>query len=237
MAKSRATDSTPETDAAGPEKGPSVMNYFRQLFQENPRWLRERSNDKVIERWLQDHPDQAEMPKNVRNTLANVKSSMRKRGRKLKRAADGAAPPAVPAAPDGAGTRARGQDRGLEALELQIDECLTLARTLDRGGLEDVIRLLRRAGTRMSSPRPMPPITADLALQKLLSAATDVAEIRDGAGNLLGLFTPRAKAEALLYEKAKALFDPQEMERRLRTEPTGRPLADILKRLGATEPR
>jgi hypothetical protein len=35
--------------------------------------------------------------------------------------------------------------RGLPALEEQIDECLTLARGLDREGLADVIAILRRA--------------------------------------------------------------------------------------------
>ena len=35
--------------------------------------------------------------------------------------------------------------RGLESLEEQIDECLTLAKNLDREGLSSVINLLRRA--------------------------------------------------------------------------------------------
>ena len=35
--------------------------------------------------------------------------------------------------------------RGLDALEEQIDECLTLAKNLDREGLANVISLLRRA--------------------------------------------------------------------------------------------
>ena len=36
-------------------------------------------------------------------------------------------------------------NQGLEALEEQIDECLTMARNLDREELESVIHLLRRA--------------------------------------------------------------------------------------------
>ena len=35
--------------------------------------------------------------------------------------------------------------RGFESLEEQIDECLTLAKNLDREGLSSVINLLRRA--------------------------------------------------------------------------------------------
>jgi hypothetical protein len=34
---------------------------------------------------------------------------------------------------------------GLESLELVIDDCLTLARKMDREGLADVIGLLRQA--------------------------------------------------------------------------------------------
>jgi hypothetical protein len=35
--------------------------------------------------------------------------------------------------------------RGLESLELAIDDCLTTARTMDKEGLADVIGLLRQA--------------------------------------------------------------------------------------------
>jgi hypothetical protein len=35
--------------------------------------------------------------------------------------------------------------KGLEALEERIDDCLTVAKHMDREGLDDVIRLLRNA--------------------------------------------------------------------------------------------
>ena len=35
--------------------------------------------------------------------------------------------------------------RGLEALEIQIDDCLSYAKNLDRDGLADIIAWLRRA--------------------------------------------------------------------------------------------
>lgn len=141
MAKRRKQreDAAPDTSGERPE---SVMGYFRRLFQENPSWLRDRSNDKVIERWLADHPGETEMPRNVRNTMANLKSSLRKKQRgKARRAKAGDGPLAA----NQAVIAPRQAARGLEGLEVQIDECLTLAKNLDREGLDGVIKLLRRA--------------------------------------------------------------------------------------------
>ena len=83
----------------------------------------------------------------------------------------------------------------------------------------------------------MSTITVDAAVQKLLSGVTEVTEVRDVDGNLLGVFTPRAKTEEeRLYEKARKLFDPVELERRMREETGhGKPLAEIIKRLEALE--
>ena len=139
MAKQKAA----AEDAPEPEnKRGSIMGYFRAIFDENPKWLHERSNDKVTARWLQDNPSYAEMPKNVKNTLANLKSNLRKKtrsgGRKSK-----ADEPA-----NGAGetlAAVKPKVKGLDMLEIQIDECLTMARNIDRDALQEVIRLLRRA--------------------------------------------------------------------------------------------
>jgi hypothetical protein len=51
---------------------------------------------------------------------------------------------AVPKPADGAPKKAA---RSLEPLEEQIDDCLNLAKHLDREGLAHVIQLLRRART------------------------------------------------------------------------------------------
>ncbi len=73
-------------------------------------------------------------------------------------------------------------------------------------------------------------ITADPALKKVLGEINAVTDIRDQEGNLLGLFTPKDKAEQLIYEKARQLFDPKELERRLREENgKGRTLEEIKK--------
>ena len=136
MAKKRTGNNG--AGAAGAGDSGSVMGYFRELFKQNPRWLGERSNERLVQRWLQDHPGETEMPASVRNALANVKSRLRKqrRGRRRKQEeADAGTPAARPTKPL----------RGLEALEVQIDECLTLARSIDREGLDDAIRDLRRA--------------------------------------------------------------------------------------------
>jgi len=75
-------------------------------------------------------------------------------------------------------------------------------------------------------------VTANAAVQDWLAKVTQAAEIRDANGNLIGHFKPRAEVEAEMYERAKALFDPDEMERIFAAEHgQGRPLADVLKDL------
>ena len=36
--------------------GESIAGYFRKVFEDNPGWLKERSNDKLLQKWLADHP-------------------------------------------------------------------------------------------------------------------------------------------------------------------------------------
>jgi hypothetical protein len=116
--------------------GESISGYFRTVFRERPDWLHSKSNDALRARWLADHPGETEVPKRVLQNLANVKSLLRKKGRKRKAAKAGLR--------RGEGLP-RPVSRGLEGLEEYIDECLTMARNLDREGLDDVIRMLRRA--------------------------------------------------------------------------------------------
>jgi hypothetical protein len=80
----------------------------------------------------------------VKAGLQNAKSALRSRGRKrrARKAAGAAAGAAMSPKQPAAARRAR---QPLEALEEQIDDCLTAARALDREGLETVIHLLRRA--------------------------------------------------------------------------------------------
>ena len=117
--------------------------YFRKVFRENPKWLEGRSNDEVLARWLKDHPGEKEVPKRVKQNLSNVKSNLRQAERKKSGAPKKEGRPAEPTAAPAAAPR-KGV-RGLETLEEQIDECMTLAKNLDREGLSSVINLLRRA--------------------------------------------------------------------------------------------
>ena len=56
-------------------------------------------------------------------------------------------------------------------------------------------------------------LTAPAAVQELLAGVCEKAEILDAAGKVLGIYTPLAAHEAEMYERAKALFDPVQMER------------------------
>ena len=128
--------------AAGkPDEGESVSGYFRKVFAEDPKLLKSRSNEELLRRWLADHPGEKEVPNRVKNSLMNVKSILRKRGRRRGNRQEAQRLQAAGVTP----TPARRIGRGLEELEEHIDECLTVAKIIDRQGLGQVIRLLRQA--------------------------------------------------------------------------------------------
>jgi hypothetical protein len=66
----------------------------------------------------------------------------------------------------------------------------------------------------------MTSLTVDAATLALLSQATDLAEIRDAGGNVVGYFTPAAQAAEPI-----APFDTAEVERRKRS--SERPVTTI----------
>jgi hypothetical protein len=119
------------------------MGYFRSIFKENPKLLKERSNEALLQRWLADHPGEKEVPDTVKKSLANTKSVLRKKAGKRGRPKQ----EEQPAQEATAVTPARpSQDtHRLEELEHQIDEVLHLAKHTDREGLAEVIRHLRAA--------------------------------------------------------------------------------------------
>lgn len=131
--------------------GESISGYFRKVFKENPKLLTGRSNDELLQRWLKDHPGETEVPKKVKANLSNIKSVLRKKGRKGRRSAAPAAGTGSISAHGLTASKTRGVRgvRGLEQLEEQIDDCLTLAKNLDREGLADVISHLRTARNRV----------------------------------------------------------------------------------------
>jgi hypothetical protein len=132
---------------AGNGQGETNAGYFRQLFEQNPDYLRERSNVELLQRWLDDHPGVTVVPPNVKTGLTNAKSVMRKKLRiRARRRRRGR-----PKAEMGAGAvaahpveRRPGVGR-LEVLEEHIDDCLSMAKSMDRDELASVIKLLHRA--------------------------------------------------------------------------------------------
>ena len=143
MAKRKQTTEAASEQENGQPEGENISGYFRKVFGENPKWLEGRSNDEVLARWLKDHPGEKEVPKRVKQNLSNVKSNLRQAERKKSGAPKKEGRPVEPTAALAAAPR-KGV-RGLETLEEQIDECMTLAKNLDREGLSSVINLLRRA--------------------------------------------------------------------------------------------
>lgn len=155
MAKKSADDSSPGSDgstgAGGNAEagGDSIMGYFRRIYNENPKLLKVRSNEEVYKLWLADHPDQTELPEKVKNGLSNLKSLLRN-GKKGKGKAKGKGKGKTKAveataAPSNGTPALQIPAAKLEGLEQQIDDCIVLAKGLDREGLENVIRSLRRA--------------------------------------------------------------------------------------------
>jgi hypothetical protein len=138
MAKTRKADQAQQA-------GGSVCGYFKAVLKENPSFLKSTSNEEIFERWLKDHPGEKEVPDRVKGILFNVKSKLRKKlGAKRGRPRNEAQPTFEGQPAEITPTR-RVPTRGVESLEERIDDCLTLARSLDREGLKAVIDLLRRA--------------------------------------------------------------------------------------------
>ncbi len=127
----------------GGEETESIQGYFRPILEENPKkYLRTRDNSELYDRWLKDHPGHDEIPSSVKNSLNNLKSRMRRERHMGKRRRKAAMNETATAAPAKVSRKTAGN---LQALEEQIDECLSTARTLDREGLTEVIDLLRLA--------------------------------------------------------------------------------------------
>ena len=157
-ANTKAAQATKKaTVSAPPADGENVASYFKAIFKENPKLLKTRSNDEILQRWLKDHPGHKEVPERIKGSLSNVKSILRKKKRKKKQAAQAAsvAPPTTdqrleprmiqPMEILQLPIMAVREQIDLELLEEAIDDCMTFARQLDRDILVTVIGLLRRA--------------------------------------------------------------------------------------------
>jgi hypothetical protein len=81
----------------------------------------------------------------------------------------------------------------------------------------------------------MTTLTADSTMQAALSGLKDKTEVRDADGNVIGYFTPGELEIERIYQWAATHFDPEEIRRRLREEPIGSPLADVMRRIQERE--
>ena len=134
--------------AAPQHAGERVQGYFRKTFKENPKLLTERSNEKILGLWLDDHPGVAVVPDNVKNGLANLKSILRRKlGKRGRRRREELATQATAGSTvnESAPGIAVAEPDVLELLEIQIDDVLSYAKAQDRNGLAEVIRHLRLA--------------------------------------------------------------------------------------------
>src|SRR5437868_774924 len=113
--------------------GESISGYFRKIFEDRPELLHSKSNAELIDRWNADHPSKPATNR-IRQNLANTKSVLRRKKRRGGRKA---------AAAMGGGVTTGGSR--LEMLEEHIDDALSMAKHLDREGLDSVIKHLRSA--------------------------------------------------------------------------------------------
>lgn len=129
---------------------PSTSGTFKKYFTEKPELLQVTSLDEVINRYKQEHPN-VEVTPPLRQIAANIKSTMK---RKMRLSANGSTkkkrgrPKGSTKAATHTGAVAAAphtSNATLERLEDRIDECVALAKEIDRRGLIHVIRLLRRA--------------------------------------------------------------------------------------------
>src|SRR5437764_11956678 len=113
--------------AGKPNGGETISGYFRKVFEEDPRLLKSRSNEELLRRWLTDHPGEKEVPGRVKNILMNIKSVLRKQGRKRGKRQEERRQQAAGVTP----TPERWLGRGREELEEHIDACHAVSRSYD----------------------------------------------------------------------------------------------------------
>ena len=141
--KGEADEGTMDAPAGG-EGGEkkSVRAYWKSLLTAHPAWLNQRSNTKLYEQYLLDHPDEKEVPLKAKQGLSTIKTQLRneyKTRKKERKAAEGTVP--TPVAPK-KGSRS---NQALEQLEERIDDLLSHTKSLGHEGLERVIASLRTA--------------------------------------------------------------------------------------------
>ena len=122
-------------------KGPSLAGIIKQYFRDHPEWLAAVETSAVVAQFKKDHPNK-EVNKKVMQAIYNTKSTMKKgaTGAAKRKQTKVAANQAVVAAKKAGTLRAP-----LTMLEEQIDDCMILAKQIDRERLHNVLGHLRSA--------------------------------------------------------------------------------------------
>lgn len=82
----------------------------------------------------------------------------------------------------------------------------------------------------------MSKVKIDSSFQQMLSGITEISEIVDGNGKVIGIFKPKCLMDAELVAIAAKLFDPADLDRIEREESgKGIPYTEVKKRLQALE--
>ncbi len=138
--------SSSATSSAVAEMSPS--GYFRKLFTQKPKLLKDRKNDRIYDHWLKDHPGHDAVPAPIKGVLNNIKSQIRKEkgittGNKAREEPAEQSPP-TPA------RLSRAMARDLEQLEEVLDDCVQIALRSGKEELKSVLVLLRQARREVS---------------------------------------------------------------------------------------
>lgn len=123
---------------AGKQKAFSAYRAFREYFRNQPELLKERDNSKVVDMFKRDYP---KVPWDIRaqQALANAKNYERKGAKKRKKQmAKVQRALSTPQVLSGAKSQ-------LNVLEDRIDDCLAMAKEIDRDGLHSIVKHLHRA--------------------------------------------------------------------------------------------
>ncbi len=77
----------------------------------------------------------------------------------------------------------------------------------------------------------MTSLTVDAGTLAVLSQATDLAEIRDAGGNVIGFFAPSKLSSAAQKARVAARYDPEEIRRRKQANLPGYTTAQVFEHL------
>jgi hypothetical protein len=131
--------------ARSKEQPENLTAYFRQLYQQNPEWLRVKSSQSLLDQYLRDHPGQ-EITQQIKTAVQNAKTAEKaKQGIRVNKKRGRPRKETVAVELDDDAVMVDISDPELEQLELLLDKCLTSARAMDERKMKKVISFLRAA--------------------------------------------------------------------------------------------